>query len=147
MVTETDIHAERIGQPFATGRVVVIHGEGVQMSEIVLRTAVLKSLPFHSYISYREFLLATEAAPSTLRQPGSRPISDLLHVLMKSLELPVSVKGRLPLRFLGRPLTVESTVTHAEFGGHSYASHKLGSLLRTLPTRGSTGKPFISPAS
>jgi hypothetical protein len=38
-------------------------------------------------------------------------------------------------------------LTHAEFGGHSYASHKPGSLLRTLPTRGSTGKAFISPAS
>jgi hypothetical protein len=37
--------------------------------------------------------VALESAPSTLRQPGSRPFSDLLHVLMKYLELRVSVKG------------------------------------------------------
>jgi hypothetical protein len=37
--------------------------------------------------------VAPESAPSTLRQPGSRPFSDLLHVLMKYLELRVSVKG------------------------------------------------------
>ena len=34
-----------------------------------------------------------ESAPSTLRQPGSRPFSDLLHVLRKYLELRVSAKG------------------------------------------------------
>jgi hypothetical protein len=38
--------------------------------------------------------VAPESAPSTLRQPGSRPFSDLLHVLMKYLELRVSVKGQ-----------------------------------------------------
>jgi hypothetical protein len=37
--------------------------------------------------------VAPESAPSTLRQRGSRPFSDLLHVLMKCLELRVSVKG------------------------------------------------------
>src|SRR5258705_4467920 len=36
--------------------------------------------------------VSPESAPSTLRQPGSRPFSDLLHVLMKYL-LRVSVKG------------------------------------------------------
>ena len=36
--------------------------------------------------------VAPESTPSTFRQPGSRPFSDLLHVLMKYLELWVSVK-------------------------------------------------------
>src|ERR1035441_7229826 len=36
--------------------------------------------------------VAPESAPSTFRQPGSRPFSDLLHVLMKYLELRVPVK-------------------------------------------------------
>src|ERR1035441_3403334 len=54
--------------------------------------------------------VAPESAPSTLRQPGSRPFSDLLHVLMKYLELRVSVKGQARFDvFWARPLTVEST--------------------------------------
>jgi|ERR1035437_5445535 len=38
-------------------------------------------------------------------------------------------------------------LTHAEFGGRSYASHSPGSLFLTLPTRGSTVCAVISPAS
>jgi hypothetical protein len=48
--------------------------------------------------------VAPESAPSTLRQPGSRPFSDLLHVLMKYLELRVSVKGQARFAvFYGHP--------------------------------------------
>jgi hypothetical protein len=44
----------------------------------------------------------------TLRQPGSRPFSDLLHVLMKYPELRVSVKG-MPASPLFAVALVEST--------------------------------------
>jgi hypothetical protein len=35
-------------------------------------------------------------------------------------------------------------MAHAELGGHSYGSHRPGSLLRTLPARGLTGCAIIS---
>jgi hypothetical protein len=56
--------------------------------------------------------VALESAPSTFRQPGSRPFSDLLHVLMKYLELRVSVKGHARFTvFYGQSLDIETSET------------------------------------
>jgi hypothetical protein len=74
--------------------------------------------------------VSPESAPSTLRQPGSRPFCDLLHVLMKYLELRVSVKGHARFAvFYGQSLDID-TMGEVETGQYRLLPSETGTFQR-----------------